>query len=289
MLGPRGLFAELQAYREAVARGNAQQVMAHAAELLAPLPVPEDPQVRTRLVISRLLVLAGRRLFGVIFWYVVLGPTGAVMFRAADILRHHAEVDSEATRDAARQLYGVLEWAPSRILAGTYALAGSFDDAMAERRACYAESSGHFFEMNEDILACTGRGALAFAEQLDEVGELDAANNLLFRALVIWLAVLALLSLIGWTCCVCLPCLRWPPCRPAPTSCCTMMKAWRCTSRNPPRAWWRSRRISPSSCSRSVRASVSWARWTGPTRPRRRNAFRASATVSASTSSASSR
>src|SRR5690606_27262824 len=53
---------------------------------------------------------AGRRLFGVIFWYVVLGPTGAVMFRAADILRHHAEVDSEATRDAARQLYGVLEW-----------------------------------------------------------------------------------------------------------------------------------------------------------------------------------
>lgn len=199
MLGPRGLFAELQAYREAVARGNAQQVMAHAAELLAPLPVPEDPQMRTRLVISRLLVLAGRRLFGVIFWYVVLGPTGAVMFRAADILRHHAEVDSEATRDAARQLYGVLEWAPSRILAGTYALAGSFDDAMAERRACYAESSGHFFEMNEDILACTGRGALAFAEQLDEVGELDAANNLLFRALVIWLAVLALLSLIGWT------------------------------------------------------------------------------------------
>lgn len=199
MLGPRGLFAELQAYRNAVAHGNDGEVSRLAAELLAPLPVPAEPQVRTRAVISRLLVLAGRRLFGVIFWYVLLGPAGAVMFRAADILRHHADVDSEAARAASRQLYGVLEWAPSRILAGTYALAGSFDDAMAERHACYAESSGHFFEMNEDILACTGRGALAFAEQLSETGELDALNNLLFRSLVIWLAVLALLSLIGWT------------------------------------------------------------------------------------------
>jgi hypothetical protein len=105
-----------------------------------------------------------------------------------------------AVADAAQQLYGILEWAPSRLLAGAYALAGSFDEAMAERRAYYAECSGRFFEINEDILACTGRGALAL--ESDGVGEIEALEstaNLLFRALVIWLAVLALLSLIGWS------------------------------------------------------------------------------------------
>lgn len=198
MLGPRALFIDLHGYLDALRAGDDVSADRYAVVVLAPHPVPAGRE-RTRAVITRVLVLAGRRLFGVIFWYVLLGPGGAVLFRAADILRHRSDLDSAAAADAARRLYGVLEWAPSRLLAGTYALAGSFDEAMAERRAYYVECSGSFFEINEDILACTGRGALAFGADMDEVEELQATTNLLFRALVIWLAVLALLSLIGWT------------------------------------------------------------------------------------------
>lgn len=198
MLGPRGLFSDLDDYIEAVRAGDEPVSDRLAADILDPQPLPTGAAARNRAVITRLLVLAGRRLFGVIFWYVVLGPAGAVLFRAADILRHRSELDSPAALDAARQLYGVLEWAPSRLLAGAYALAGSFDEAMAERRAYYAECSGRFFEINEDILACTGRGALALGgDGASETEELESLSNLLFRALVIWLAVLALLSLIG--------------------------------------------------------------------------------------------
>lgn len=199
MLGPRALFVDLQGYLDALRAGDEVSADRYATLILAPNPAPEGRE-RTRAVITRLLVLAGRRLFGVVFWYVLLGPGGAVLFRAADILRHRSDLDSAAAADAAGRLYGVLEWAPSRLLAGSYALAGSFDEAMAERRAYYVQCSGSFFEINEDILACTGRGALAFAaDGMDEVEELQATANLLFRALVIWLAVLALLSLIGWT------------------------------------------------------------------------------------------
>lgn len=200
MLGPRGLFTDLHAYIDAERAGDDVERDRLAAIILDPRPVPPTPVERTRAVITRLLVLAGRRLFGVIFWYVILGPAGAVLFRAADILRHRSDLDTDAALEAAQRLYGVLEWAPSRILAGTYALAGSFDEAMAERRAYYAACQGRFFEINEDILACTGRGALAFPhESAGETEELEATANLLFRALVIWLAVLALLSLLGWT------------------------------------------------------------------------------------------
>lgn len=199
MLGPRSVFADLHAYGDALRTGDESAAQRIGVEILAPHAVPADRTQRTRAVITRLLVLAGRRLFSVIFWYVVLGPAGAVLFRAADILRHRADIDSDAARNAARQLYGILEWAPSRLLAGAYALAGSFDEAMAERRAYYADCQGRFFEINEDILACTGRGALAFAhDETGEAEEVDATGNLVFRALIIWLAVLALLSLLGW-------------------------------------------------------------------------------------------
>jgi AmpE protein len=201
MLGPRGLFTDMNAYTEAVRSGNEETANQLAEELLETTP-PGDATERTRHVIQRVLVLGGRRLFSVLFWAALLGPAGAVLFRAADILRHRAEAAGcpDHACGPAGQVYGLMEWAPSRLLAMSYALAGSFDEAMAERQAAYEACTGRFFEINEDILACTGRGALQLGEpDGDAAAELDATRNMLFRALVIWLAVLAVLSLVGVT------------------------------------------------------------------------------------------
>ncbi|MDX1442518.1 MAG: regulatory signaling modulator protein AmpE [Gammaproteobacteria bacterium] len=201
MLGPRSLFGDLTAYTEAVRRGDDDRARELAEAMLEATP-PQDSVERSRHVVQRVLVLAGRRLFGVVFWAALLGPAGAVMFRAADILRHRAEEFGCPDRacGSAGRVYGILEWAPSRLLALSYALAGSFDEAMAERQAAYEACTGRFFEINEDILACTGRGALTLGEPGEgEIRELDATENLLFRTLVIWLAALALLSLLGFT------------------------------------------------------------------------------------------
>lgn len=199
MLGPRSLFGDLHEYTEAVRRGDDEAANELATAMLEKAP-PGDSAERTRHVIQRVFVLAGRRLFGVLFWAALLGPGGAVMFRAADILRHRAEEVGcpDHACGAAGRVYGVLEWAPSRILALSYALSGSFEEAMAERQAAFEACTGRFFEINEDILACTGRGALALGEPgKGEARELDATENLLFRTLVIWLAGLAVLSLVG--------------------------------------------------------------------------------------------
>lgn len=200
MLGPESLLADIHRYGIAV-RADDEPGMAEIAEKILDTAPAADRRTRNRQVISRFLVLAGRRLFSVIFWFVLLGPAGAVMFRAAEILRQRAKdyAGCELTHSAAQKLYGVLEWAPSRLLAGTYALAGSFDEAVAERRAYYAECSGRFFEINEDLLACTGRGALSFGETGEQLADdIDALENLMFRSLVVWLSAVALLMLIGW-------------------------------------------------------------------------------------------
>lgn len=200
MLGPQSALAVAEQYADAVRAGREEDANAIAAEILAGTP-PAEPTQRTRQVIMKLLVLSGRNLFSVVFWFVLLGPAGAVMFRSADILRHRAEeiAGCADAQSAAQRIFGIIEWAPSRLLAGSYALAGSFDDALAERRAYYAECTGRFFEINDDILACTGRGALTLGEDgASESAELSSAMSLIYRSLVIWITVLALLTIFGW-------------------------------------------------------------------------------------------
>ncbi|MDX1454354.1 MAG: regulatory signaling modulator protein AmpE [Gammaproteobacteria bacterium] len=200
MLGPKSPLAEAARYDAALAAEDEEAAEA-VAERLLEAAVPSDPLERTRAVVTRLLVLSSRNLFAVIFWFVLLGPAGAVAFRVADILRHQAEeiTGCDEAQGAAQKIFGLLEWAPSRLLSGCYALAGSFDDAIAERRAYFADCSGRFFEINDDILACTGRGALNFpAEEASARSEFTAVMNLLNRSLVIWLASLALLTIFGW-------------------------------------------------------------------------------------------
>lgn len=200
MLGPQSALGIAERYAEAARAGRDEEATEIAAEILGETP-PADALQRTNRVIMKLLVLAGRNLFSVVFWYVLLGPAGAVMFRSADILRHRAEeiAGCKEAQSAAQKIFGIIEWAPSRLLAGSYALAGSFDEALAERRAYVAECSGRFFEINDDILACTGRGALTLGEEgATESAELTSALNLVYRSLVIWITVLALLTIFGW-------------------------------------------------------------------------------------------
>lgn len=200
MLGPQSALGIAESYADAVRAGRDEEAAEIARSILGDEP-PADGVQRTRRVIMKLLVLSGRNLFSVVFWYVLLGPAGAVMFRSADILRHRAEelAGCAETQSAAQRLFGIIEWAPSRLLAGSYALAGSFDDALAERRAYYAECTGRFFEINDDILACTGRGALTLGEDgATESTEMTSALNLLYRSLVIWITTLALLTIFGW-------------------------------------------------------------------------------------------
>ena len=59
--------------------------------------------------------------------------------------------------------------------------------------------------MNELLLARVGRGAMAFDEDATEplpergVRGASAANRLVFRQLLIWVVVIAALTLYGWT------------------------------------------------------------------------------------------
>lgn len=131
-LGPRDLAEDVHSLLEARARGDT-----HTANHLsrALLRGPHADASR-RTLIGALFIQSHERLFGVLFWFFAVGPTGAVLYRLASRLpRALNEIsnDSNAAR-LAETVHDILAWVPGRATALLYGLAGSLDDALSAWR-----------------------------------------------------------------------------------------------------------------------------------------------------------
>jgi adenosylcobinamide-phosphate synthase len=141
-----------------------------------------------------------------IFWFVLLGPLGAVLQRLACILDmlwgHRYERFAEFGWAAAR-LDDVLGWVPARITALSYALMGSFEDALH----CWAKKVSVWGDINSGPLLASGFGAMHMqtCEPVGEEAEYEESRSLLsvvpdashvrgvvalvWRVLLMWLVV----------------------------------------------------------------------------------------------------
>lgn len=209
-LGPRDLGREVEDYCRAVESGDEGTAEKTAKELLE-ADAPRRADARELALEDAVFVQANNRLFGVIFWFMILGPMGAWLFRVLDLMRRRAQF--EACRDgvvdfeemiflrATQRMHWLFAWVPARLLAVGYALAGSFEDAVADLRTYYQECSPHFFDSNEDVMACVGKGALGLGKGADsqaQVSRLRAAMRLVNRTLFIWVTIISVVVLFGW-------------------------------------------------------------------------------------------
>ena len=181
-----------------------------------------------RLAIERGLVDAYRQVFGVVFWFVVLpGPAGAVLYRAAVLLAEEWRgpvagvepsplVQSRAEFGMpARALLLALDWLPVRLTALSFAIVGDFEDAVACWRTQASRWAAQEGGMTIGVLLAAGGGALGVQlvgmlptlsgdpDVRPELGlgdpvepdVLPSAVGLVWRALVLWLLVILLVTL----------------------------------------------------------------------------------------------
>lgn len=200
-LGPRDLAALVTEYLKARA-GNDGAAAAAAARLVLEAEPPEDERERAAAVADGVLCRAGDWLFSVVFWFALLGPLGAVLFRAADLVAVRASADAPGTLYArsALRLKLVMNWIPLHLLALTYAVAGSFDEAMNDIRKAYGDTGRHFLERGEDVVARAGAAAIRgiAGANADEVELLHAAVDVIWRGVVIWMTAIGVITLLGW-------------------------------------------------------------------------------------------
>jgi len=204
-LGPRDLNDQVDAYVEAGAMKDEERQKRHAQDLLGNEEVPEAPQERTRAVVKAIFSEANERLFAVLFWFAVLGPLGALIYRMGGLLKAPSEDQPVAFMAAAARLQALMDWIPARLFALGYGLVGSFDAAFAVLARSLPGSWQNMGEENIRLLREAGAESLHLDQvrgDLDDPSELNAlverANGLITRTLVVFLAVLALMTLAGW-------------------------------------------------------------------------------------------
>jgi AmpE protein len=150
-----------------------------------------------------------RRRFGVLFWFFVLGPIGALLYRLARQLGHDASLALDAdARIKARYVANALDWLPAQLMVFTLALVGHWDAVIGAWRRWHQQAAPNsWYLSNPDFLGEAARadvltdieGGDGFVEErTDALHELRRLRDALLRALLAWLSVVALVVMGSW-------------------------------------------------------------------------------------------
>lgn len=162
-----------------------------------------------------------QRLFAVLFWYLVAGPVGALLYYCLTRLQANRMFASEwDSAGWASSLLFAMEWVPARLLALTFSLAGDFDAGFRCLREDLLNGTRRAESLVTDCaLAASGAPykALIVQESADDddtvLIDLDRGEeglspaamgvqtqnllSLIDRSQILWVAALALLAVFG--------------------------------------------------------------------------------------------
>ncbi len=230
-LGFRRFSHHFTGIRDALATGD--EVLAR--ELLRQwqgemdMDMPRSEIVRH--VIELSTVAAHRHVFGVITWFSVLaalglGPIGALFFRiSAQLSKDWVAAPAGLGVDAAQcspalqsvcvSAWDHVDWMPVRLTALSFAVVGNFEDAVDAWR----QDASHFPSANDGVVLAAMAGAInvrlggtglrqPLSDAIDtdpvvestagkpaETAHLRSMVGLVWRAVVMWMALLALITL----------------------------------------------------------------------------------------------
>lgn len=197
-LGPRYLNPELDAYIHALDENDTDTARSIAVDMVGS-EKQEDLDEQT--IIENILLQSNDRLFAVLFWFLVLGPMGALMYRLTSVVRNRVLDIHGSYADAARDLYNILNWPTSRLLSLGYALTGN----MVASIEGWFENESKSFAVNEKILTSSGLGALHYSTAYIQPKEISddksywfrSTQGLINRTLILWLIVPAIITIYG--------------------------------------------------------------------------------------------
>ena len=225
-------FTEIRDALEAGDEERARELLASWQQVEAS-GLPSSEIVRQ--VIEHSVIAAHRHVFGVLAWFSVLsalglGPAGAVLYRLSEFVPRYWDHKNDAllqpvsgaSRNVASLAWRVVDWLPARITAMGFAVVGSFEEAIESWRNYSQKEPG---DNDGVILAATagainlrlGRTVVKAAAAVPEpamegaadssgpgtaatglepeVGHLRTVVGLVWRTVVMWMILLALLTL----------------------------------------------------------------------------------------------
>jgi AmpE protein len=188
--GPANFWAQVYACIADLHKEDPQATMAKIQKLFG-LTFAHEPQAFHRAFTSALFIEANRRIFAVLFWFLFLGPAGALLYRLVDLSRANGVI----AVSAAAKLHLLLDWLPVRVFTFIFALGGHFTSVLQQwKRKAWSKPSE-----NDALVTDCGIAALDVmeAERLPEDGSAEReALALLDRVFVMSLVLLAFVVLL---------------------------------------------------------------------------------------------
>lgn len=227
-LGFRQFSHHFTDIREALENGDEDK----ARELLARWQQVQVGQIPgseiVRHVIEYSVIAAHRHVFGVFFWYAAmsiigLGPVGAVIYRLTEFAQRRwqepssdGSLPSELLRQVSARAWQAMDWLPSRMTALSFAVVGSFEDAMDSWR----NHAQNFPQDNDGVILAATSGAINIrlggaalqtsGDVLSAPEPFDSSSTpgrvasmahfakvvgLVWRTVIMWLLLMALLTM----------------------------------------------------------------------------------------------
>lgn len=197
-LGPVDPFNSTQGYLDAIQNEDAAGAAQHVEDLLGTKNNASDILIAQEIK-ETLPVQLYENILGVFFWFVLLGPVGAIMYRLSCILKERFDGTQSGFSSAADDLYRILVWIPARLSVIAFALVGNFIDTFQSLNGIK-----DLWKRDSKSLAVeSALGALHLTSELDDdKPDIDGVVHILAlckRAIIVWITVLGLLVIAGWT------------------------------------------------------------------------------------------
>ena len=214
-VGDQRFGGHVKHYMDAVSAGDLTAASIYYDGISSRGFTGESLRELNRAFIGLMLLRMNERVLALLFWFVVLGPLGAVLYRSVAQLHGSSltegsdAMSAERFQNAVYRFKGILDWCPARLTALTYAVIGSFVDAIHLWREDPERPDDDWIGANDRMLIDVGIGALQLGDYY--LGQADApldtslacehalaVRDLTRRTLLAALTALAVLTLAGW-------------------------------------------------------------------------------------------
>lgn len=228
-LGFRQFSTHFNRIRTALTEEKMAQVQADLAdwEGVPRSVLPADSSALIRRILGQASHSSHIHVFGPMLAYslgllIGLGPAGALLYRLAERaarLCRSSDTLSPSLRQLSLSLWRWLDWLPTRFSALLFAIVGNFEEAIAQWRQFSAQrASSPAAESpladDADLLIRAAAGALGLHMHLGrdpsaystgagglqepQARHLDTLVGLVWRAVVVWMTVLAFMNIANW-------------------------------------------------------------------------------------------
>lgn len=194
----RDMKKQLKEYFAAITAENLAKAQ-HEAEEFVGHPVHQNKGEMSRTVTEAIFTKSLTNVFGVIFWFMLLGPIGAVLYYLTAAITERAQRPDfgfSDTYSSAEYFKEILDWFPVRILTFTFALVGHFAPVFG----IWLDRIGAGLLENRQFLIDAGLTAIHadFDATHASLIENQQALQLMSRTLWTWVIIITAFNIVIW-------------------------------------------------------------------------------------------